>query len=50
MMSCFWIDEKYINLDYSEYLGENYEKPIGNPSTIVGNHQSWIDIMVMMCR
>jgi len=40
---------KYINVDYSYYLGENYKKnmkKIKRTSTIVSNHVSWLDAVI----
>jgi 1-acyl-sn-glycerol-3-phosphate acyltransferase len=40
----------YLDVDYSEYLGSNYKnekKKAGHTSTIVANHVSWLDILVL---
>jgi 1-acyl-sn-glycerol-3-phosphate acyltransferase len=40
-----------IDFDYSDYLGPDYEsqmKPVAKVSTIVCNHSSWLDIMLML--
>ncbi|CAI2372873.1 unnamed protein product [Moneuplotes crassus] len=42
-----WIDEKDIQVDYSEYLGPNYDKR-ERPSLLVSNHSSWVDIILFM--
>jgi len=42
---------KYIDLDYSEYLGPDYknnQKKIKRTSTIVCNHVSWLDAVVLI--
>lgn len=42
---------KYIDLDYSEYLGSDYkknQKKIKRTSTIVSNHISWLDAVVLI--
>ena len=42
---------KYVDLDYSEYLGPNYklnQKKIKRTSTIVCNHTSWLDTVVLI--
>jgi 1-acyl-sn-glycerol-3-phosphate acyltransferase len=42
---------KYIELDYSEYLGPDYKKnqmKIKRTSTIVSNHVSWLDPVVLI--
>jgi hypothetical protein len=41
-------------IDYSKYLGENYMKenenqPIKNPSAFVVNHCGWLDTHVLYC-
>ena len=41
----------YIDLDYSEYLGPDYkntQKKIKRTSTIVCNHVSWLDAVVLI--
>lgn len=46
---------KYINADYTEYLGNNYNTNINNNfnkeekyASIVSNHISWLDIALLM--
>jgi 1-acyl-sn-glycerol-3-phosphate acyltransferase len=42
---------KHIDVDYSEYLGEHYKeyaKKIKRVSTIVCNHVSWLDAIVLI--
>lgn len=42
---------KHIDVDYSEYLGEHYKeyaKKIKRTSTIVCNHVSWLDPVVLI--
>lgn len=43
----FRIDEKHIDFDYTEYLGENYDKK-DRPCTLVCNHSSWVDIIYFL--
>jgi len=41
----------YDEVDYSEYLGQNYKtnmKKIKRTSTIVCNHVSWLDCVVLI--
>jgi 1-acyl-sn-glycerol-3-phosphate acyltransferase len=43
--------KKHIDVDYSEYLGEHYKKyakKIKKASTIVCNHVSWLDPVVLI--
>src|SRR5688572_28993263 len=42
--------QKDIEYDYSEYLGPNYHKDIKTEriSTIVSNHASWMDIIILV--
>lgn len=50
MVSVFWIDEVKVDYNYSKYLGPDWKPSKKLPSTIVSNHQSWLDIMVHMYR
>jgi lysophosphatidylcholine acyltransferase/lyso-PAF acetyltransferase len=43
----FYIDEKDVDYDYTEYLGENYDKK-ERPCTLVSNHVSWIDVIYFL--
>mmetsp|Transcript_14241 Transcript_14241/g.15920 ORF Transcript_14241/g.15920 Transcript_14241/m.15920 type:complete len:278 (+) Transcript_14241:275-1108(+) len=42
-----WIDERDIQADYSEYLGQGYDKE-ERPCILVSNHTSWVDIVLFM--
>ena len=35
-------------VDYSFYLGENWKKSYEGETTLVLNHSSWVDILVLM--
>ena len=40
-----------VDIDYSYYLGPNYlekYKPIKRTSTIVSNHCSWLDVLILI--
>jgi len=42
---------KYLDYDYTEYLGQDYkinQKKIKRTSTIVSNHVSWLDTVVLI--
>lgn len=42
---------KYVDSDYTEYLGPNYktnQKKIKRTSTIVCNHTSWLDTVILI--
>ena len=49
-MSCFNIEVELRKIDYSKYLGPDWECSFNNATTVVANHQSWVDIMVHMYR
>jgi 1-acyl-sn-glycerol-3-phosphate acyltransferase len=36
-------------VDYAKYLGPDWVPSYENPSTIVANHQSWVDIGMITC-
>lgn len=42
-----WINEEDVDVDYTEYLGKDYDKT-ERPCTIVANHTSWVDIILFM--
>lgn len=45
-----WIVEEDYHVDYTEYLGENYDKR-ERVCTLVSNHSSWTDIQLyMFCK
>ena len=52
MITCFmWMSTKYIDADYTDYLGPNYKgdyKPIARVSTIVSNHVSYFDVVCLV--
>lgn len=52
LLTCFvWLDTKYIDCNYSDYLGPMYRddfKPIKRVSTIVGNHVSYFDVICLI--
>ncbi len=39
-----WVSKKKLKYDYSKYLGPDWKMTFDNPSTIVENHSSWLDI------
>lgn len=46
------VETKYIDFDYSEYLGADYKQTQQLPpkaSTIVANHQCWLDSLILIC-
>lgn len=51
----FWINTEYVSTkegDYSKWLGPNWKPKWINPSTIVSNHVSWMDIassLILFC-
>lgn len=50
MMAFMSVSFERINYDYSYYLGADYLKTQQLPkkaSTVVANHQSWIDNMIL---
>jgi len=47
----YWVTDEYVDADYSEYLGPDYRekmKPIKKVSTIVSNHVSFMDVIIMV--
>lgn len=51
MMSAFSINKKRAHtVNYSKYLGPDWKAEYDNPSTIVSNHSTFLDIIVAMCR
>ena len=47
VLGIVWIHEQDIEFDYSEYLGENYDKK-AKPISHISNHISWLDILLYM--
>lgn len=43
-----WVELKYVNVDYSEYLGPDWKPSFEGAGIQVANHQSWLDIMIQM--
>ena len=37
-----WYKHERVNVDYSKYLGPDWKLTFDKPSTIIGNHSSWI--------
>mgnify|MGYP001105420165 CR=1 FL=1 len=50
MMSGFHIEEIRPKVDYTKYLGPDWEPEYERPGSIVSNHQCWLDIMMHMYR
>lgn len=49
VLGLFWIKLDYVSTgegDYSRWLGPDWKPSWDNPSTIVSNHISWMDILV----
>ena len=44
-----YIYEETPNIDYTEYLGANYDKN-AVPATFISNHVSWLDIFLYMAK
>ena len=44
-----WINDYQMDMDYSEYLGDNYDKN-AKPISHISNHISWLDIIIYMGR
>jgi 1-acyl-sn-glycerol-3-phosphate acyltransferase len=40
-----WVNRTKVRYDYSKYLGPDWKLTFDNPSTIVENHSSWMDIV-----
>jgi 1-acyl-sn-glycerol-3-phosphate acyltransferase len=49
-VSAYTIDMPNVNLDYKEYLGPDWKQSFENPSTVVSNHQCFMDVAVHMLR
>jgi 1-acyl-sn-glycerol-3-phosphate acyltransferase len=49
-VSAYSIDMQNVNLDYKKYLGPDWKQSFVNPSTVVSNHQCFIDVLVHMVR
>jgi len=46
-----WVGDEYPQIDYKEYLGDNYDKGSNITSGIyVSNHLSWLDILIGMFK
>ena len=46
------VETKYVDFDYSEYLGDGYKETQQLPpkaSTVVANHQCWLDSLILIC-
>lgn len=44
-------EKKYVDFDYSSYLGPNYKNSTVPPrylSTYVSNHTSWLDVPILI--
>jgi hypothetical protein len=49
-VSAYTIDMQNVNLDYKKYLGPDSKLTFENPSTVVSNHQSMMDVVVHTLR
>jgi lysophosphatidylcholine acyltransferase/lyso-PAF acetyltransferase len=49
-VSAYTIDKQNVNLDYTKYLGPGWKQSFENPSTVVCNHQSMMDVVVHTLR
>lgn len=49
VLGIVYIHDEYPNVDYTEYLGENYEKN-AKAVTNISNHTSWLDILLFMSK
>ena len=38
MMSCFWVDTKRIEKDYSKWLGPDWKMTFEKPGSVISNH------------
>ena len=47
---CFWITTKRVNYDYSKYLGPDHKHSFEGAPTVVLNHQSFGDILVLLSK
>lgn len=46
-----WTSKRYVDHDYTKYLGPNYKENQPNHariSTLVSNHVSWLDVVVIL--
>lgn len=50
MMSGLRVNEPKLEVDYSEYLGPDWQPSYENPGTVISNHQCFMDIIVHMYR
>ena len=46
----YWIEKKKVHYDYSKYLGPDHKESFTGAPTIVLNHQSFIDILLLMAK
>lgn len=49
VLGIVYIHDEYPSVDYTEYLGENYDKS-SKAVTNVSNHTSWLDILLFMSK
>lgn len=49
-MGCFSYSQEQIKVDYTEYLGEEFELTYDRPGSVVSNHQCFMDIVVHLFR
>jgi len=49
VLGIVYIHDDYTTVDYTEYLGENYEKN-AKAVTNISNHTSWLDILLFMAK
>jgi len=53
VLNGIWSWKKKVDFDYSYYLGEDYikkMKPIKKTSTIICNHVTWLDPVVLLVQ